>query len=394
MKNLMALCLGVLAMAFATAGGFGAEERDTFRVMAFGNSYYENSVPWFQPTMFATAGENMEITTRIGPGWQIWMHVDTFFTQPERTKEVLASGEWDAVVLHHFGSHPLLKDNVRDHVWHNQEPWPKPRDVSDLASASYIIEQLLAARPDDGRVFLYVSWPGIPGAAEFRKRVREETTASLEAQGVERDEILKKVKERKPTLEELTPLLESFDYPAQWLAEYEPNREVPFTSKNAHSRDYAWALMDLLKERYPRLWREGRLAQIPNGDVFLALDKKMKAGDVPDITNIGFFSRDGGHVRAGLPRYTLAASTFAVMFGRHPKALDASVYNDIENYKNENMLKLPGRVGPGYIHFPDCGELLEITAERKRIVDETIWQVVTSHPHTGLAGTPDSGGNR
>lgn len=31
--------------------------------MAFGNSCYENSVPWFQPTMFATGGENTEITS-------------------------------------------------------------------------------------------------------------------------------------------------------------------------------------------------------------------------------------------------------------------------------------------------------------------------------------------
>jgi hypothetical protein len=381
MKNARA---GALIAAMALAANVRAADRP-FRVMAFGNSFYENSVPWFQPTMFATAGEAMEITTRIGPGWQVWMHMNAhFYDNPAGGRDELASGKWDAVIIHHFGSHPLLKDNVRDSVWHNQESWGEKRDVSDFGASAFIIDEFLKARPDDGKVFLYVSWPGIPGAGEFTKRVRDETEASLKAQGVDRDEILKKVKERKATLEELTPLLASYDYAAEWLAAYEPDRETPHESQHAHSRDYAWKLMDLLKERFPKLWKEGRLAQIPTGDVFLALDQKMRAGAVPGITNIGFYSRDGGHVRAGLPRYTLAATTFAVMFRQHPKALDAAVYNNIENYRNENMNKLPGRIGSGYIHFPDCGELLEITPERKAIVDDTIWDVVTGHPHTGV----------
>ena len=94
------------------------------------------------------------------------------------------------------------------------------------------------------------------------------------------------------------------------------------------------------------------LALIPNGDVFLALDKKLRAGQMPGVENVGFFSRDGGHVRAGLPRYTLAATCYAVMFGAHPGRLDAVIYNDLDNYKNENLNKLPGKIGPGYVHWP------------------------------------------
>ncbi len=377
-RILVCLVLGAIILT----GPAGAADGRPFRVMGFGNSFYENSVPWFQPTLFATAGEKMEITTRIGPGWQIWMHMNTFYDNPANTRDVLASGEWDAVLIHHFGEHPLLKDNVRDSVWHNQKSWGEKRDVSDSAAASFIIEELLKARPNDGKVFLYTSWPGIPGAGDFLKRVADETKASLESKGVAREEVLKQVRERKLTLEEMRPLMESFDYAAGWLGKYEPNRETPHESKNFHSRDYAWQLMELLKERFPQLWQEGRLAQIPNGDVLLALDQKARAGQFPGITNIGFYSRDGGHLRAGLPRYTLAATTFAVMFRKHPQALDAAVYNNIENYKNENMLKLPGRIGSGYIHFPDCGELLEITPERKKVVDDTIWEVVKNHPYT------------
>jgi hypothetical protein len=99
---------------------------------------------------------------------------------------------------------------------------------------------------------------------------------------------------------------------------------------------------------------------------------------MPGVENVGFFSRDGGHVRAGLPRYTLAATCFAVMFQKHPGVLDYAIYNDLENYKTE---KLPQ---PGYVHQPDLGVLLEITPERAKLVNDTIWDVVRKHPYCAI----------
>jgi hypothetical protein len=63
------------------------------------------------------------------------------------------------------------------------------------------------------------------------------------------------------------------------------------------------------------------------------------------------------------------------------KALDDKLYNDLETYTNENIKQLGFG---GYVHQPDLGELLEITPERARIVNDTIWEVVTNHPHTAL----------
>jgi len=108
----------------------------------------------------------------------------------------------------------------------------------------------------------------------------------------------------------------------------------------------------------------------------------MRAGRVPGITNVGFFSRDDGHVRAGLPRYALAATCFTVMFRENPGKLDWSIYNDLKSYSNENIKNLG--MG-GYVHQPDLGEILEITPERTRIVNQTVWEVVTSHPHTAVS---------
>jgi hypothetical protein len=382
--TIIATCAAAL---LAAVPGANAGETQKLNAFFLGNSFCENSMPWFHPILARSAGCDLKVRTCFGAGWQIWMHVDQMMTRPEFSKKPLLEGDWNAVVIQHFGAHPLLQDNVRTSVFASQkEPWPEPRDVSDFAAASWIMDRFVKAHPE-GRAFIYSSWPGIPAAADFRNRVAAETKKSLEAQGLPREEVLKRVRERKPTLEEMIPLMEVSDYKAEWLAKYEPNRQTPHESKHFHSRDYDWSLMELLKKKYPQLWSQRRLALIPNGDVFYALDQKMRAGKVPGITNIGFFSRDGGHVRAGLPRYTLAATCFAVMFRRSPEGLDYSVYNNLENYKNENLndlKKTPGHEGNAYSHQPDLGVLLEITPERAKVVNETVWEVVKAHLYSNI----------
>jgi len=384
MKNHPSALLAALALA-AAATLHAAEKPDKIAAIYFGNSYCENSVPWFHPTLAASAGKEMKVNTAFGPGLQLWMHLDEYLKNPKGARANLTNPEFDTLILHLFGAHPTLKDNVRKSVFHNQE-FAEPRDVSDFGTAVQLIDRFLEARPSDpkSRVFIYTSWPNVPGAGDVAKRVQEETEKSMADLGKPREEVLKAVKERKPTLQELEPLLREYDFPAAWLAPYQRDMEVPYASKNFHSRDYYNQFMELVKAKYPDLWKEGRLAVFPHGDVFLALDEKMRAGKIPGLINIGLFSRDGGHVRGGLPRYTLAATCYAVMFGEHPGKLDASVYNDIENYKNENVAKMPGIVGPPYVHFPDVGEILVVTPELKKIVDDTIWEVVSAHPHTNI----------
>ena len=132
--------------------------------------------------------------------------------------------------------------------------------------------------------------------------------------------------------------------------------------------------MEGVIERYPQLWREARLGMVPVGDVFLALDKKMRAGQVPGIVNIGEFSADGGHLRGGLPRYVLAATHYAVLFGAHPGEADWQVFQERSNYDS-------GKFG-FYVHQPDLGVHLDLTPERVKVVNDTVWEVVKDHPHT------------
>jgi hypothetical protein len=368
----------IIGVTFCLVSFPGSAEE--LRVVYLGNSFLENSVPWFHPTLAKGAGKELKVQAFLGPGWQIWMHVDAMRRHPDGPpRKTLTSGEWNAVLIQHFGSHPGIKNNVRKSVFLNQE-FDEPRDVSDLAAASEIIDLLLgsAKAPEQIRVFIYNSWPAMPGVAELEKRIREETERFLLEVGRSRQEILQALQERKPTPEELDPLVRKFNYAEHWLAPYEWNPQVPWESKNAHSRDYITRLMEELRAKYPALARTGHLRLIPNGEVFFALDQKARAGQLPGIDNIGRFYTDGGHVRCGLPRFTLAATCYAVMFGEHPGRLDYTIYNDKENYRND---KLPQ---PGYVHWPDLGELIPITPERAKVVTDTVWQVVCENPYTAV----------
>ena len=375
LKRSLALAVVVSLLALTPALR-AAEPPDELNTMYYGNSFLENSLPWFHPTLARSAGLDMTVRTSIGPGWPIRLHVSQMKRGRWWSRAALFEEDCDSVLIHHFVA---TASDVMPYYWDGPgRVWViPPRDMGDVAGAAHIIQLHQSAHPD-GRAFIYNSWAGIPDAREFKERVKNELMESARSGGEERGETLKDIKERKLTFEELEPLLRSFDYQEQWLRDYDG---TPATS---HTRAYCRVLMDGLKERFPKMWEEGRLALIPNGEVFYELDRKMRAGQMPGVPCVGYYSRDGGHVRAGLPRYTLAATCFAVMFQRHPRELDYSIYNDLANYTNENVRTLPGVIGSSYVHQPDLGKLLEITPERARIVDDTVWEVVTGHAYTNM----------
>ena len=64
--------------------------------------------------------------------------------------------------------------------------------------------------------------------------------------------------------------------------------------------------------------------------------------------------------------------------------LDWKIYADRANYENRESLaqgKL-NMIGGHYVHVPDLGTHVEITEERARVINDTIWEVVTKHPYT------------
>jgi hypothetical protein len=101
--------------------------------------------------------------------------------------------------------------------------------------------------------------------------------------------------------------------------------------------------------------------------LFFELDKRIQAGVMPGLSTIEDFYTDVQHIRAGLAAYSVAALFYAAIFEEKPDSLDFSLYNDPRKY-------------PPDLHH-DRGEVLAITPQRAKVVNETIWELFEKHPH-------------
>jgi len=107
MKNHPSALLAALALASAAAGALHAAEKpDKIAAIHFGNSFCENSVPWFHPTLSASVGKEMKVNTAFGPGWQLWMHLDEYLKNPKGARSNLTNPEFGTLILHLYGAHP------------------------------------------------------------------------------------------------------------------------------------------------------------------------------------------------------------------------------------------------------------------------------------------------
>lgn len=380
-----------LCLAFASVSGACAQEDGAgakpqrLRTYYFGNSLTGGSDPKWHKELGASVGKEWEAWAFLGAGWQLWQHrhalqnggvemkrddKGALTIDPESIKHSTGWNvkqfyqmKWDAIVLQPFSMGLSFKAEKMWRVDFGQET-----DVGDVAAGKDLIDIFLSINPK-GKVYVYQDWPSmrpgkLPSAAELPEWAVE----------------MKKRAGKIGTAE--FPDREGFDYEQKWLRDkYSPTTDLKrhWLQKNARSKDYHRKVFAALKEKSPKLWEEGRLRVIPVGDVFMALHRKMVAGESPGCTDIKDYYTDVQHIRGGLPRYTVAASFYAVMFGEHPGKLDWKLYNSLERYQ-------AGRKGPDDPHH-DRGEIFEITPERAKIVNDTIWQIVTTHPFTRMAQT-------
>ncbi len=94
---------------------------------------------------------------------------------------------------------------------------------------------------------------------------------------------------------------------------------------------------------------------VPVGQVFQALNNKMKAGQVPGYTSIWQVYSDGIHM-TGTGSYIASVTYYATLYGQDPRGLSVpSQY---------------GTIGP----------------DVARIIQETAWSVVTTEPLSGVTG--------
>ena len=335
-----------------------AASPDKLRVYHFGNSLTGNTMPAWHPALGRSAGKTWENHAWLGAGWQLVMHreqigagkdlfdpgskgdltLDPGLARSANDHvKAFHDGTWDAVVLQLFS--PSL-------AYETDEAFGKKlgrrKDVGDLACAADLIALQLKRNPDS-RVFVYQVWPPMD-AGEPRDGQR----------GAE------------------FPRREQFDYAARWGQPYDPKADRAKTGFPWRSRSFSDQVFIGLKEKYPDLWKQDRLRMVPAGDLFLALDRKFRAGAAPGVADVRDFYTDVQHIRAGLPRYAVAALMYACLFGESPAKLDWALYTDAAKY------------GPDPYH--DAGELLPITADRANLVHQTIDELLATHPHARNRG--------
>jgi hypothetical protein len=116
------------------------------------------------------------------------------------------------------------------------------------------------------------------------------------------------------------------------------------------TRDYFEQVVAGLRRARPNMARP--VLMIPVGDVFDALGKKMKAGQVPGFDNVWLLYNDPIHMNT-YGSYLTALTFYATMFRQDPTGLPTEPY---------------GSISP----------------ELAKIFQQTVWEVVKSHPLSGV----------
>jgi hypothetical protein len=382
--NLYVAALGVLTCTLGTNAVQTSrydEHPQAVRVFYFGNSLTASSMPALHEELGKSAGKKWICDAFLGPGWQSWQHRNELFRAlgwavEAKTQEALKRGEltvdkpisksaaykaqaflngqWDAIVIQIFGSRLRY---VTDNMW--GQKFDGPIDIGDVEAASDIIRIFLKKNPN-GRVFIYTVWPPMPaGKVPPDDQLPQWAIAMKKRFGQIREAEF--------------PDRERFDYEKVWSSPYLGDHEKPWTLADYphwRTRDYAERVFEGIKENFPELWASGRLHHLPAGELFLRLNKKMESGEFPGIKTIKDFYTDVQHIRAGAPSYSIAALFYTGLFRERPDKLDYRIYNEQARY--------------GEDPYHDFGEVIEITPERAKVIHDTIWELLRTHPQANL----------
>jgi hypothetical protein len=137
----------------------------------------------------------------------------------------------------------------------------------------------------------------------------------------------------------------SLDFQQKWLREYTGQWDG-----TEETRDYFETVTQELRKAYPQL--QSRILMVPVGDVFLELDRQMKAGKVPGYRNISQVYTDSIHLN-NVGSYIVGCTFYATLFQESPQGLTADPYGVKD-------------------------------AQLARIIQDTVWNVVSAQPLAGV----------
>jgi hypothetical protein len=119
------------------------------------------------------------------------------------------------------------------------------------------------------------------------------------------------------------------------------------------TRDYFQRLADQLNGT--ELGLEKDVLLVPAGDVLNALDKRMRAGDVPGFSSVVDLYQDDVHLKGGVGYFAVSTTFYATLYQDNPMGLAIPA----------NMTST-------------------VTPEFAAIVQRVAWDVVAGHPYSGV----------
>ena len=147
---------------------------------------------------------------------------------------------------------------------------------------------------------------------------------------------------------------------AQWMTRDKGDFDMAWTQPGGTAtgtRDYYERFVFDLRKACPNM-KPFRL--IPAGHAMYLLNQKIKAGQVPGFHDIREVYNDGIHLN-NVGSYIAGCSFFATIYGESPVGLPAEPYQPKEGHRG-----------------------VKITPELARIIQETVWEIVATHPLTGV----------
>jgi len=244
-------------------------------------------------------------------------------------------------VYHHWKRHAQWGEKFNQTDWDVVTLQPFQNFEREFRACQNFAEYLHANQPDV-QLYIYAQWPhrGNPNwEAAF-------TTADELAPDGKHDWT---ANSRRETGE------------AYWLENVAADaREAGYDAKPERSLKNEYEL--IVQGVNARVDLEKPAKLIPAGHVFELLATKMRAGQVPGYSRVYDLYSDGVHVN-NVGSYIVACTFYATLFGESPVGLP------VGGYQGEPRLR---------------DDRYPISEDLARVIQETVWEVVATHPLTGV----------
>ncbi len=371
--------LQLLTLVTFAGGVAEAEEPREIRSFYFGNSLTNQMLIDEHPTLAAAKGD-VWVTQMCGvAGGRLQQYVDGMFPDLDNldveptdekwleARKAIEEGDWDVVVIQ---PHQVMLEQYANWLG---------REIGDIHDGGILVNWIATSRPES-EILMYQPW----------------TTPRY-------------------TDSQEEPEWDAFDYETYWLRPYSdpPPDDDPFPSRIMRTQDYHNKLRQALQENQAEALGDRTIKVIPVGDALLELERRLKAGTFVDsqgdpftlqvrtvlvdneedknftgievqevpFENVNIFYQDFQHHKAGLPRFFHSQVFYATIFGKKPVGLDYAGYNVFPYEKEDGTYSMESSVN---WRANDNRHFIEITPELAEALGELVWDVVTSHPHSGV----------